>query len=75
VTIQILLVGFAVSAFICIPDWPYFNRNPLKWQTPVIPPTISAIPNAPVEAEPEVLEAEAPIVEQSVKRKRRVKDH
>mmetsp|Transcript_18285 Transcript_18285/g.26258 ORF Transcript_18285/g.26258 Transcript_18285/m.26258 type:complete len:82 (+) Transcript_18285:52-297(+) len=25
------LVGVVLSIIICVPDWPFFNRNPIKW--------------------------------------------
>lgn len=24
-------VGLAFAMIICIPDWPFFNRNPVEW--------------------------------------------
>jgi len=25
------LVGVVISVVLCVPDWPYFNRHPIKW--------------------------------------------
>mmetsp|Transcript_7901 Transcript_7901/g.9180 ORF Transcript_7901/g.9180 Transcript_7901/m.9180 type:complete len:85 (-) Transcript_7901:247-501(-) len=25
------LVGVVISAVLCVPDWPIYNRNPIKW--------------------------------------------
>lgn len=30
--------GLVVSALVCVPDWPFYNRNPLPWQPPVTLP-------------------------------------
>ena len=34
-TFYIAAAGLAVAAVVCVPDWPWFNRNPMPWQTPV----------------------------------------
>lgn len=28
-------VGVVITMFIAVPDWPYFNRNPLSWHQPL----------------------------------------
>uniref|UniRef100_A0A6U3TG41 Signal peptidase complex subunit 1 n=1 Tax=Octactis speculum TaxID=3111310 RepID=A0A6U3TG41_9STRA len=25
-------VGVAISVVLCVPDWPWFNRNPVEWR-------------------------------------------
>jgi signal peptidase complex subunit 1 len=25
------LVGVTLSVIICVPDWPFYNRHPVKW--------------------------------------------
>mmetsp|Transcript_1100 Transcript_1100/g.2460 ORF Transcript_1100/g.2460 Transcript_1100/m.2460 type:complete len:90 (-) Transcript_1100:1164-1433(-) len=25
------LVGVVLSVVLCVPDWPFYNRNPIKW--------------------------------------------
>mmetsp|Transcript_3730 Transcript_3730/g.9872 ORF Transcript_3730/g.9872 Transcript_3730/m.9872 type:complete len:80 (+) Transcript_3730:211-450(+) len=25
------LVGVAISLVLCVPDWPFYNRHPVKW--------------------------------------------
>ncbi|XP_050431283.1 signal peptidase complex subunit 1 [Adelges cooleyi] len=32
ITIGLTLIGFFVSALLTIPPWPFYARNPLKWQ-------------------------------------------
>mmetsp|Transcript_4190 Transcript_4190/g.5581 ORF Transcript_4190/g.5581 Transcript_4190/m.5581 type:complete len:122 (+) Transcript_4190:49-414(+) len=34
-TMYISMVGLCISAIICVPDWGFLNRNPLKWQKPL----------------------------------------
>mmetsp|Transcript_20768 Transcript_20768/g.36972 ORF Transcript_20768/g.36972 Transcript_20768/m.36972 type:complete len:108 (-) Transcript_20768:79-402(-) len=34
-TMYISGIGLAISALLCVPDWGYLNRNPLKWQPPI----------------------------------------
>mmetsp|Transcript_8774 Transcript_8774/g.12835 ORF Transcript_8774/g.12835 Transcript_8774/m.12835 type:complete len:80 (-) Transcript_8774:237-476(-) len=24
-------VGVAISVILCVPDWPFYNRHPVKW--------------------------------------------
>eukprot|EP00466_Bigelowiella_natans_P007039 jgi/Bigna1/130213/aug1.10_g4921 len=31
----ISMVGLCISAIICVPDWGFLNKNPLKWQKPL----------------------------------------
>ena len=31
IAFQIWLAGVVVASLVCIPDWPIYNRNPLKW--------------------------------------------
>ena len=31
-TFLVLFAGFVVSAVVCIPSWPYFNKNRLAFQ-------------------------------------------
>lgn len=31
VTFQFLSAGGGISAVICLPDWPWWNRNPVSW--------------------------------------------
>ena len=31
VTFQFLSAGGGISAVICLPDWPWWNRHPLQW--------------------------------------------
>jgi signal peptidase complex subunit 1 len=28
-------LGVVITMFIAVPDWPYFNRNPLSWHQPL----------------------------------------
>ncbi|GMH84121.1 hypothetical protein TL16_g09823, partial [Triparma laevis f. inornata] len=30
-TFYIWACGLGVSVVLCVPDWPFFNRNPVKW--------------------------------------------
>lgn len=30
-TFYVWLVGVIISVIICVPDWPFFNRHPVKW--------------------------------------------
>mmetsp|Transcript_26539 Transcript_26539/g.49593 ORF Transcript_26539/g.49593 Transcript_26539/m.49593 type:complete len:110 (-) Transcript_26539:192-521(-) len=34
-TMYISMVGLAISALLCVPDWGFLNSNPLKWQKPM----------------------------------------
>ena len=43
VTFYWLATGGSISAVICLPDWPWWNRHPLKWLE---------VPDAPEEKEP-----------------------
>jgi signal peptidase complex subunit 1 len=31
-TLFIHLIGFIVASIICLPNWPFYNRNPIVWQ-------------------------------------------
>ncbi|GAB5357363.1 hypothetical protein AAMO2058_000368300 [Amorphochlora amoebiformis] len=31
-TMYISMIGLGISALLCVPDWPFLNQNPLKWQ-------------------------------------------
>ncbi|CAJ1969326.1 unnamed protein product [Cylindrotheca closterium] len=31
VVFQFWLVGVAISVVLCVPDWPFYNRHPVKW--------------------------------------------
>ena len=33
-TYYFLATGGGISAVICLPDWPWWNRHPLKWLEP-----------------------------------------
>lgn len=39
ITCLFLAVGSGVSAAVCLPDWPWWNRHPLEWL-----PARSALP-------------------------------
>ena len=43
-TLLILGVGIVISSLIVLPPWPFWKRNPLKWQkvTPKVDPSTSA---------------------------------
>ena len=28
-------IGVLISIVLSVPDWPYFNRNPVKWLSPI----------------------------------------
>ncbi|KYQ89021.1 signal peptidase complex subunit 1 [Tieghemostelium lacteum] len=28
--------GTGLACLLCLPDWPYLNRNPLNWQKPEV---------------------------------------
>ena len=43
--------GVCLTALVTIPDWPFYNRHPLKWLDPVTPPP-------PTEGQPAGDEAE-----------------
>lgn len=30
--------GVALACAVCVPDWPWFNRHPLKWLKPAAQP-------------------------------------
>ncbi len=30
--------GVCLTALVAIPDWPFYNKHPLKWLDPVTPP-------------------------------------
>lgn len=30
-TFQFLAAGGSISAVICLPDWPWWNRHPIEW--------------------------------------------
>eukprot|EP00545_Synedropsis_sp_CCMP1620_P006234 CAMPEP_0119018340 /NCGR_PEP_ID=MMETSP1176-20130426/19121_1 /TAXON_ID=265551 /ORGANISM="Synedropsis recta cf, Strain CCMP1620" /LENGTH=77 /DNA_ID=CAMNT_0006972313 /DNA_START=75 /DNA_END=308 /DNA_ORIENTATION=+ len=30
-TFYVWLVAVVISVIICVPDWPFFNRHPVKW--------------------------------------------
>ena len=32
--LQVYGSGVALAMVACVPDWPWFNRHPQKWQTP-----------------------------------------
>mmetsp|Transcript_26623 Transcript_26623/g.37080 ORF Transcript_26623/g.37080 Transcript_26623/m.37080 type:complete len:110 (+) Transcript_26623:36-365(+) len=34
-TMYISMIGLTISALICVPDWGFLNKNPLKWQPPI----------------------------------------
>jgi len=38
ITLCFIAVGVAIAAVVCLPDWPFYNRNPLKWLQSVEPP-------------------------------------
>mmetsp|Transcript_11702 Transcript_11702/g.22431 ORF Transcript_11702/g.22431 Transcript_11702/m.22431 type:complete len:82 (+) Transcript_11702:119-364(+) len=38
VVFQAWLVGLVLSVIICVPDWPFYNRHPVKWLESVPPP-------------------------------------
>lgn len=31
-------VGLTVTLLVVVPDWPFFNKNPLQWLAPLNPP-------------------------------------
>mmetsp|Transcript_24303 Transcript_24303/g.67375 ORF Transcript_24303/g.67375 Transcript_24303/m.67375 type:complete len:81 (-) Transcript_24303:304-546(-) len=31
IVFQAWLVGVVISVILCVPDWPFFNRHPVKW--------------------------------------------
>mmetsp|Transcript_18980 Transcript_18980/g.39286 ORF Transcript_18980/g.39286 Transcript_18980/m.39286 type:complete len:83 (-) Transcript_18980:307-555(-) len=31
IVFQAWLAGVVISVVLCVPDWPFFNRNPIKW--------------------------------------------
>ena len=31
ITFLFLATGGGISAVVCLPDWPWWNRHPLKW--------------------------------------------
>lgn len=31
ITVYGWAVGLGLSMLLCIPDWPFFNRNPVEW--------------------------------------------
>ena len=43
IVFQVWLVGVSISVVLCVPDWPIYNRNPIKW--------LDAIPDRRQEAE------------------------
>ncbi|KAM7455700.1 hypothetical protein BLSTO_03542 [Blastocystis sp. subtype 1] len=28
---KIVVAGLIVASVVCIPDWPFYNRNPVQW--------------------------------------------
>mmetsp|Transcript_10656 Transcript_10656/g.19294 ORF Transcript_10656/g.19294 Transcript_10656/m.19294 type:complete len:84 (+) Transcript_10656:1-252(+) len=30
-TFYVWSLGLGISIVLCVPDWPFFNRNPVKW--------------------------------------------
>ncbi|CAB9501031.1 Microsomal signal peptidase 12 kDa subunit (SPC12) [Seminavis robusta] len=36
------LVGVSISVVLCVPDWPFYNRNPIEW--------LDSVPNRQVES-------------------------
>jgi len=35
-TLMILALGVGITCLAVLPPWPFWNRNPLKWQKPVV---------------------------------------
>ncbi len=33
-TVYILAAGLALAALLTVPPWPFYRRNPVKWQKP-----------------------------------------
>lgn len=31
IVFQCWLVGVVISVVLCVPDWPFYNRHPVKW--------------------------------------------
>ena len=48
----IYVTGVGVAATISVPDWKYFNQNPLEWLPP-LPDTMAADPDFDTEPEEE----------------------
>jgi signal peptidase complex subunit 1 len=32
---NVTAAGLAIAVLVCVPNWPFFNRNPVKFQDPV----------------------------------------
>ncbi len=43
ITFYYWAVSFGVAALLCVPDWPFFNRNPVKFLDSLLPVDMVAL--------------------------------